>query len=55
LANFAPGDLEQLDEEIVDRLLDLKFASELLRTLWNRSEPPFPEEILQWLYLLSNQ
>lgn len=42
LANFAPLDLEQLDDEIVDRLIELKFAPGLLKALWDRSELPFP-------------
>lgn len=42
LANFAPHDLEQLDDEIVDRLIELKFAPDLLKALWNRSKLPFP-------------
>jgi transposase len=42
LANFAPHDLEQLDDEIVDRLIELKFAPELLKALWDRSKLPFP-------------
>lgn len=44
LANFAPGDIEHLDEEIVNRMLDLKYDPELLRALWDRSELPFPAE-----------
>lgn len=43
LANFAPHDLEQLDDEIIDRLIELKFAPELLKALWNRSHLPFPD------------
>ena len=42
LANFAPLDLEQLDEEIIDRLIELKFDPGLLKALWDRSELPFP-------------
>ncbi len=30
LANFAPHDLEQLDDQIVDRLIELKFSPKLL-------------------------
>ena len=44
LANFAPHDLEQLDNEIIDRLIELKFAPELLQALWNRSGLPFPTQ-----------
>ena len=42
LANFAPSDLEQLDDEVVDRLMQLKFDPGLLRALWDRSQLPFP-------------
>ncbi len=42
LANFAPADLEQLNDAIVDRLIELKFAPELIQALWDRSELPFP-------------
>lgn len=41
-ANFAPSDLKQLGDEIVDRRIELTFAPELLRALWDRSELPFP-------------
>ncbi|MBX3400851.1 MAG: hypothetical protein KF873_19115 [Gemmataceae bacterium] len=47
MANFAPGDLEELDEEIVNRLVELKFAPGLLWSLWDRSELPFPGEEVQ--------
>ena len=47
LANFAPLDLEQLDDEIIDRLIELKFAPELLKALWDRSELPFPKREVQ--------
>ena len=42
LANFAPLDLGQLDDEIVDRLIELKFSPGLITALWDRSELPFP-------------
>ncbi len=47
LANFAPLDLEQLEDEILDRLIELKFAPELLKALGDRSELPFPKRELQ--------
>lgn len=43
LANFVPEDTQVLDDEIIDRLIGLKFDPELLRALWGRSELPFPE------------
>ena len=47
LANFAPPDLEQLDDEIVDRLIGLKFAPGLIKALWDRSGLPFPKREVQ--------
>lgn len=47
LANFAPLDLEQLDDEIVDRLIELKFAPGLIKALWDRSELPVPKREIQ--------
>jgi len=47
LANYAPGDTQELDGEVVDRLIGLKFDPELLRALWGRSELPFPELAVQ--------
>lgn len=43
LANYVPDDTNELDNEILDRLIGLKFDPELLRALWGRSELPFPE------------
>lgn len=43
LANFAPPDLEQLEDQIVDRLIELKISPGLLRALWDRSKLPFPK------------
>ena len=43
LANFAPPDLEQLKDQIVDRLIELKISPGLLRALWDRSKLPFPK------------
>lgn len=42
LANFAPEDLDELDEWTIEYLMDLKFDPELLRALWERSDLPFP-------------
>ena len=42
LANFVPADTDVLDDEVVERLIGLKFDPELLRALWGRSELPFP-------------
>ena len=47
LANFVPPDVAGLDDEIVDRLIELKFDPRLLRALWERSELPFPESSTQ--------
>jgi hypothetical protein len=47
LANFVPDDTGELDDEILDRLIGLKFDPELLRALWGRSELPFPESTAQ--------
>jgi hypothetical protein len=44
LANFAPDGIATLDDEVVDRLIELKFDPDLLRSLWERSALPFPEE-----------
>lgn len=47
LANYVPDDIEMLDDEILDRLIGLKFDPELLRALWNRSDLPFPTKRVQ--------
>ncbi|WP_020467962.1 transposase, partial [Zavarzinella formosa] len=47
LANFVPVDTEVLDHEILDRLFGLKFDPELLRSLWERSDLPFPQKVTQ--------
>lgn len=44
LANYVPDDTDMLDDEIVDRIIGLKFDPELLRALWDRSKLPFPEK-----------
>lgn len=47
LANFAPEDTDQLDDEIIERLIGLKFDPDMLRALWERSELPFPEKTVK--------
>lgn len=47
LANYVPDDTEMLDDEIVDRIIGLRFDPELLRALWNRSKLPFPKKRVQ--------
>ena len=42
LSNHVPDGLCDLDDEIVDRLIELKFDPDLLRGLWEASELPFP-------------
>ncbi|AMV29428.1 hypothetical protein VT84_33850 [Gemmata sp. SH-PL17] len=42
LANFVPDDLVELDDEIIARLIRLRCDPELLRSLWDGSERPFP-------------
>jgi hypothetical protein len=43
LSNFVPGGLIDLDDEIIERVVDLKFDPELLRNLWEGSDLPFPK------------
>jgi putative transposase len=47
LANFVPDGTGELDKEVLDRLIGLRFDPELLRALWERSELPFPETTVQ--------
>jgi putative transposase len=47
LANFVPDDTERLDDEILDRVIALKFDPELMRALWDRSKLPFPKKRIQ--------
>ncbi len=42
LANHVPDGLADLDAEVADRLIELKFDPGLLRVLWGRSDLPFP-------------
>jgi hypothetical protein len=43
LANFVPEGLPDLDDEIIERLVELKFDPGLLRNLWEASDLPFPK------------
>ena len=45
LANLVPGGIPALDDEIVERLIDLKFDPALLRNLWDGSDLPFPKRL----------
>lgn len=45
LANFVPNDLAELDAEINNRLKRLRGNRELLRSLWDGSDLPFPEKV----------
>ena len=47
LANFVPDDTDALDDEIIDRVIGLKFDPDLLRALWNRATLPFPKKLVQ--------
>jgi putative transposase len=47
LANYAPDGIGPLSDEIIDRLIGLKFDPDLLRALWDRSKLPFPEKSVQ--------
>jgi transposase len=42
LANYVPDGIPELDDEIVERLVELKFDPTLLRNLWDGSDLPFP-------------
>jgi transposase len=44
LANFVPDGVDDLDDEVIDRLLDLEGDPGLLRVLWERSDLPFPHK-----------
>ena len=43
LANFVPDDVAELDDKIIDRLMHLRCNPKLLRSLWDGSNLPFPE------------
>jgi len=47
LANFVPAGTDELDDEVIDRLVGLKFDPDLLRALWDRSKLPFPAKVAQ--------
>jgi hypothetical protein len=42
LANFVPDDLADLDDQVIEQLVELKFDPGLLRNLWEASALPFP-------------
>jgi putative transposase len=42
LANYVPDGIKVLDNEILDRLIELKCDPNLLRNLWDGSDLPFP-------------
>ena len=42
LANYVPDDVGTLNDEIIERMMQLKFDPGLLRILWDRSDLPFP-------------
>lgn len=44
LANLVPDGVANLDDEIVERLIDLKIDPALLRNLWDGSDLPFPKK-----------
>ena len=44
LANYVPDGIPELDDEVVERLIDLKFDPGLLKVLWGRSDLPLPEK-----------
>jgi putative transposase len=45
MAGVVPDDTDVLDDEVLDRLIGLKFDPELLRALWERSDLPFPQKL----------
>lgn len=44
LANYFPGGVGELDDEVIERLIDLKFDPGLLKLLWGRSGLPLPHK-----------
>lgn len=44
LANYVPDGIPELDDEVVDRLVELKVDPGLLQALWNGSDLPFPKK-----------
>ena len=44
LANYTPTNIPELDDAIVDRMIELKFDPDLLKSLWRRSKLPFPNK-----------
>ena len=54
-ANCVPDDLAELDDEMIDRLSHLRCDPKLLRSLWDGSELPFPENRSGSLCLTADQ
>lgn len=44
LANYVPDGVPGLDDEVIERLGELKSDPQLLRALWDGSDLPFPEK-----------
>lgn len=44
LSNYVPAAVGDLEDEIMDRLIELKSSPELLRNLWDGSDLPFPKK-----------
>ena len=42
MANYVPDGIKALDNEILDRLIELRCDPKLLRDLWDGSDLPFP-------------
>ena len=43
LANYVPDGVPELDQEVTDRLIELKSDSDLLRRVWEGADLPFPQ------------
>jgi putative transposase len=46
LANFVPADVNDLDDWVIEYLVPLKCDPDLLRSIWDGSELPFPSRSL---------
>lgn len=46
-ANFVPGDLAELNDEVIGRLIHARCDARLLRSLWNGSELPLPVNLIE--------
>jgi putative transposase len=47
LANFTPEGVEDLNDAVIERLVELKHDPRLLKSLWHRCELPFPTKQIQ--------